>query len=129
MPVCHWNTDRSGHFAPATFHSYASLTKPKDQGGCGLSKSQAVHILKKEWDNFILNKDLIKKWGLQDKVDLWEGISTTIYSSEEELENAKRVYADWVEAIEEHGTPDWSDNRFYTNQAEVEKVRNRKVGC
>ncbi|GFZ52218.1 hypothetical protein JCM24511_09991 [Saitozyma sp. JCM 24511] len=121
-----------GHFAPATFLSYPRLIRPLSEGGAGLSKGQAVDILCQEWDNYVRNRAVIKKHGLESKVDLWEGKAMTVYGSEEELKSATDAYDQWREAMRDNGIKDdYSDNKFYKDRDEAVKVSRVKsaVGC
>jgi hypothetical protein len=112
-----------GHFAPATFLSYPRLIRPLSEGGAGLSKGQAVDILCQEWDNYVRNRAVIKKHGLESKVDLWEGKAMTVYGSEEELKSATDAYDQWRAAMRDNGIEeDYSDNKFYKDRDEAVKV-------
>jgi hypothetical protein len=115
-----------GHFAPATYMSYPRLVKPLSQGGAGLSESEAVNILLHEWDNFARNKAVIKKHGLEQKVDLWEGNICTTYTDEEKFKAALKIHDDWRAALKDCGHDDYSGNVIYTNKEEAAKVRSNR---
>ncbi|WWC90266.1 uncharacterized protein L201_005199 [Kwoniella dendrophila CBS 6074] len=111
-----------GHFAPATFLSFPKLTSSLEDGGAGLTDSQATEILLHEWDNFERNKNLIKKHDLIDKVDLWEGKIMTIYDTKEKLNKAYELYERWLKCLKEKGLQDYSDNTFCKDPDEAVKV-------
>ncbi|RSH82890.1 hypothetical protein EHS25_005880 [Saitozyma podzolica] len=110
-----------GHFAPATFMSYPNLIRSRADGGAGVSKREAVRILRNEWDNYERNTAVIKLHNLQDKVELWQGRVMTVYGSEDELRDALETHRQWEEALAEEGLSDWSGNKFYTDTHEVLK--------
>lgn len=116
-------TFHSGHFAPATFLSFKRLVKPVKDGGVGLTASEAVHILCQEWDNFNLNKAVIKKHDLAAKVDFWDGKVMTVYETEEQLQEAVTAFQNWSSALKEYGVQDdYSGNVFISDREEAVKV-------
>lgn len=113
----------TGQFAPATFLSYPRLIRPLSEGGAGRSRREAVHILYHEWDNYVRNRSVIKKHGLEAKVDLWEGKAMTVYGTEEELKQATDAYEQWRAALSEIGIKeDYSETKFYEDPEEAVKV-------
>jgi hypothetical protein len=102
--------------------SFPRLVKPLAQGGAGLSSSEAVNILLHEWDNFERNKAVIKKHGLEEKVDLWEGNILTAFTEEQKFKDALRIHDDWRAALRESGHDDYSGNVIYRDKEEAAKV-------
>lgn len=87
-----------------------------------MSKKEAVEVLNAEWDNYIRNKEVIKKHNLEDKVDLWEGKVMTVYTEEKEVEEALADRQAWFDAMEECGGADYSDSTFIRGTEEARKV-------
>jgi hypothetical protein len=106
--------------------SYPNLIRSRADGGAGVSKREAVRILRNEWDNYERNTAVIKLHNLQDKVELWHGRVMTVYGSEDELRDALETHRQWEEALAEEGLSDWSGNKFYTDTHEVLKVSGPK---
>lgn len=98
------------------------LVRPVGKGGAGLSRSQAVNILQHEWDNYQRNIAVIKKHGLEHKVDLHTGKAMAVYTTEKALASTMKIREDWLAALKEMGVEDWSDGKFYTDKEEAIKV-------
>jgi hypothetical protein len=98
------------------------LVKSIKNGGAGLSRQQAVNILVHEWDNYQRNIAVIKKHGLEQKVDLHTGTAMAVYTTEEAVKKTAKIRDDWLGAVKEMGLEDWSDSKFYTDKEEAAKV-------